>query len=70
MLRTGIQLGSTKVVPALLALLTPSMAALFTALKKNLRRDIPVRELDCNINDAPFAEACVAALLKNVAAKG
>ena len=40
--------------------------ALFEALKKNLRRDIHVSELDCNINDAPFAEACVEALLKNI----
>jgi uncharacterized protein (UPF0261 family) len=39
---------------------------LFTALKKNLRGDIPVRELDCKINDAPFAEACVEALLRNI----
>ncbi len=43
--------------------------ALFSALKTNLRKDVPVLELDCNINDAPFAEACVEALLKNVAAK-
>lgn len=40
--------------------------ALFTALKSNLRKDIEVRELDCNINDAPFSEACVEALLKNI----
>ena len=44
-------------------------AALFTALKANLRKDIPVRELDCNINDAPFAGACVEELLKNIAAR-
>ncbi|HWN95944.1 MAG TPA: Tm-1-like ATP-binding domain-containing protein [Methylomirabilota bacterium] len=42
--------------------------ALFDALKGKLRRDIPVRELDCNINDAAFAEACVAELLKNIGA--
>ena len=41
-------------------------AALFAALKANLRQDIPVRELDCNINDTPFAQACVEELLKNV----
>ncbi|HTD66215.1 MAG TPA: Tm-1-like ATP-binding domain-containing protein, partial [Candidatus Limnocylindria bacterium] len=41
-------------------------AALFAVLKANLRQDIPVRELDCNINDAPFAQACVEELLKNV----
>lgn len=40
--------------------------ALFDALKINLRKDIEVRELDCNINDAAFAEACVEALLKNM----
>ncbi len=33
--------------------------ALFTALKDNLRHDIPVRELDCLINDPEFADACV-----------
>ena len=44
-------------------------SALFDALKKNLRRDIPLREIDCNINDAAFAEACVEELLKNVPVK-
>jgi uncharacterized protein (UPF0261 family) len=44
-------------------------AALFASLKANLRKDIPVRELDCNINDALFAEACVNELLKHIAAK-
>jgi uncharacterized protein (UPF0261 family) len=44
-------------------------AALFAALKTNLRKDIAVRELDCTINDAPFAEACVQELLKNIAAR-
>lgn len=43
--------------------------ALFETLKAKLRRDIEVRELDCNINDEPFAEACVQALLKNIATK-
>ena len=42
-------------------------AALFAALKTNLRRDIAVRELDCTINDAAFAEACVQELLKHIA---
>jgi uncharacterized protein (UPF0261 family) len=42
--------------------------SLFAALKSALRKDIPVRELDCNINDATFAEACVAELLKNIGA--
>jgi uncharacterized protein (UPF0261 family) len=44
-------------------------AALFTSLKTNLRQDIAVRELDCNINDTPFADACVKELLKNIAAR-
>jgi hypothetical protein len=42
---------------------------LFASLKANLRKDIPVRELDCNINDALFAEACVDELLKHIATK-
>ena len=41
-------------------------AALFDALKKNLRQDIPVIELDCNINAPEFAERCAAALLDNI----
>ncbi len=44
-------------------------AALFASLKANLRKDLPVRELDCNINDDAFAEACVEELLKNIAAR-
>ena len=44
-------------------------AALFASLKANLRKDIPVRELDCTINDPAFAEACVEELLKNIAAR-
>ncbi len=40
--------------------------ALFENLKKQLRPDIEVIELDSNINDAPFAEACAKALLKNI----
>ena len=44
-------------------------AALFASLKANLRKDIAVRELDCNINDPAFAEACVEELLKNIAAQ-
>jgi uncharacterized protein (UPF0261 family) len=43
--------------------------ALFDTLKAKLRKDIPVRELDCNINDAAFAEACVKELLANIAAR-
>lgn len=41
-------------------------AALFTAIKKHLRKGIPLIELDCAINDTTFAEACVSALLANV----
>ena len=41
--------------------------ALFDAIKANLRKDIEVLELDCAINDPQFAEACVRALLKNIA---
>jgi uncharacterized protein (UPF0261 family) len=37
--------------------------ALFSAIKGKLRPDIPVRELDVNINDPAFAEACVEGLL-------
>jgi uncharacterized protein (UPF0261 family) len=44
--------------------------ALFTALKTNLRPDIEVRELDCNINDAAFAAACVESLLQKITARG
>lgn len=38
-------------------------AACFDAIKGNLRQDIPVIELACNINDPPFAEAAASALL-------
>jgi uncharacterized protein (UPF0261 family) len=41
--------------------------ALFSELKSNLRSDIEVRELDCAINDPPFAAACAQALLKHLA---
>ena len=37
--------------------------ALYTAIKTQVRSDIPVHELDCNINDAAFAQAVVAQLL-------
>ncbi|MDB6040267.1 MAG: hypothetical protein JWM99_4108 [Verrucomicrobiales bacterium] len=42
--------------------------ALFTAIKSNIRLDIEIIEMDCAINDPPFAEACVQTLLKNIAA--
>lgn len=38
--------------------------ALFNALKVNLRKDIPVKELDCEINAPEFAEACARSLLE------
>ena len=41
-------------------------AALFGALKAGLRKDIPVRELDCNVNDPQFAAACANALLASL----
>ncbi len=40
--------------------------ALFCSIKTNLRPNIEVIEIDCAINDATFAEACVNALLKNI----
>jgi uncharacterized protein (UPF0261 family) len=43
--------------------------ALFQALKKGLRAEIPVIEMECAINDPPFAEACARALLKNIGAQ-
>lgn len=42
-------------------------AALFDAIKKHLRPGIPVRELDCTINDPAFARACAEALLGHLA---
>jgi uncharacterized protein (UPF0261 family) len=42
-------------------------AALFATIKAHLRKDIPVVELDCAINDAIFAEACAKALLGQLA---
>ena len=38
-------------------------SALFDTLKSRLRPDIPCREMDCHINDAPFAEAMARHLL-------
>ncbi len=42
--------------------------ALLDGLKATLRRGISLVELDCAINDAPFADACVKALLANLVA--
>ncbi|MDQ3624854.1 MAG: Tm-1-like ATP-binding domain-containing protein [Verrucomicrobiota bacterium] len=41
-------------------------SALFDSLKKQLRPDIPLVELDMAINDPAFAEACAVALLKHM----
>jgi len=38
--------------------------ALYTSLKAGLRKNIPVKELDCAINEPVFAEACAAELLR------
>jgi uncharacterized protein (UPF0261 family) len=40
--------------------------ALFESLKADLRKDIQVIEMDCEINDPRFAEACANALLKQM----
>lgn len=40
--------------------------ALFKALRTHLRRDIPVFEMDSEINDPAFARACAETLLENV----
>jgi len=43
--------------------------ALFDNLKQNLRKEIPVVEMDCTINDPKFAEACARTLLNHIGAK-
>ncbi len=40
--------------------------ALFTALQQQLRQDIPVEELDCNINDPQFARRAATCLLEHI----
>lgn len=40
---------------------------LFAAIKQNLRDDIEAAEVDCNINDAAFAERCAMTLLNMLA---
>jgi uncharacterized protein (UPF0261 family) len=42
--------------------------ALFAALKKNLRKGIPVIEMDCDINDPAFAVRCAETLLGSMKA--
>ena len=39
-------------------------AALFGAIKGNLREGVPLVEMDCEINDPAFAKACAEALLE------
>ena len=41
--------------------------ALYDALKANLRSDIPVIEMDCNINEPAFAKRCAEVLLAQMA---
>ena len=41
-------------------------AALFDGLRRHLRPDVPVIEVDTTINDPRFADACVNALLENM----
>lgn len=43
-------------------------AVLFGAIKEHLRDDIPVIEMDVEINDTAFATACAQALLENMKA--
>jgi uncharacterized protein (UPF0261 family) len=43
--------------------------ALFDSLKQNLRKDIPVVEMDCVINDPAFAKACAETLLASMKTK-
>ena len=41
--------------------------ALFGALKAHLRAGVPVIDMDANVNDPAFADACANALLANIA---
>lgn len=41
-------------------------AAFCESLKSNLRPDVPVIEMDCNVNDPGFSERCARELLKNM----
>ena len=43
--------------------------ALRDALKKNLRKDIPLIELDCNVNDPEFSQRCAETLLESMKAR-
>lgn len=44
--------------------------ALYAALKSLLREDIALLELDCNVNDPSFAEACAQLLLNQIQMTG
>ncbi len=44
-------------------------AALFSVLRESLRKDIPVVEMECDINDPAFSRRCVEELLKNLRKK-
>ena len=44
--------------------------ALYGTLKEKLRKDIPVVELDCNVNDAEFSKRCAETLLQNIRKHG
>ena len=43
--------------------------AFFQALKHNLKKSVPIVEMDCAVNAPEFAKTCAAALLKNMAAR-
>jgi uncharacterized protein (UPF0261 family) len=43
--------------------------ALFDEIRANLRKDVAVHELDCEINDPAFAEACAHTLLRFMGAR-
>ena len=45
-------------------------AALFDALKSNLRPDVPVIEMDANVNDPRFARRCAEVLLESITSSG
>ena len=45
-------------------------AALFDALKSNLRSDVPVIEIDANVNDPRFARRCAQVLLASIKSSG
>ena len=40
--------------------------ALFHNIKKNLRKDIPVIEMDCDVNNPAFATKCAETLLAHL----